>query len=75
MTRKDSYVLPRMDDFIDSFRTAQFFSTLDDPAKYWQILGAVGDRDKTAFTSHRRLYQLKRLTFDFVTARILFKYL
>jgi Reverse transcriptase (RNA-dependent DNA polymerase)/RNase H-like domain found in reverse transcriptase len=73
VTRKDSYVLPRMDDCIDSLGTARYFSTLDDNAGYWQISVAPNDRGKTAFTSHRGLYQFKRLPFGLVTAPATFQ--
>jgi transposase InsO family protein len=73
VTRKDSYALPRMDDCIDSLGTAQFFSTLDANAGYWQISVAPEDRDKTAFTSHRGLYRFKRLPFGLVSAPATFQ--
>ena len=73
VTRKDSYALPRMDDCIDSLGTAQYFSTLDANAGNWQIAVAPEDRDKTAFTSHRGLYQFKRLPFGLVSAPATFQ--
>jgi hypothetical protein len=53
VNRKYSYALPRMNDCIDSLGTAQYFSTLDSSAGYWNISVAPDDRDKTSFTSHR----------------------
>jgi len=36
-TVRDWYPLPRMDDCLDSLGHAQFFSTLDCNAGYWQM--------------------------------------
>ena len=37
VTENDSYALPRIDDCLDSFGEAQFFTTLDANSGYWQI--------------------------------------
>jgi len=54
---RDSYPLRRMDDFLDSLGDAQFFSTLDCNAGYWQIPLAEEDEPKMAFTCHCGTYQ------------------
>lgn len=40
---KDTYLLPRIDDALDSLYGAQYFSSLDMPSIYWQIV--VDHRD------------------------------
>jgi len=62
-TVRDSYPSPRMDDCLDSLGDAQFFSTLDCIAGYWQIPPAEEDKPKTAFTCHCGTYQCTRLPF------------
>lgn len=37
MTVKDTYPFPRMDEFIDKFGEAQYFTTLHAYYGYWQI--------------------------------------
>jgi len=41
-----------MDDCLETLGDAQFFSTLDCNAGYWQIPLAEEDKPKTAFTCH-----------------------
>jgi len=52
-----------MDDCLDLLRDAQFFSTLDCNAGYWQIPLAGEDKPETAFTCHCGTYQCTRLLF------------
>ena len=37
VTRKDSYPLPKIDDTMDALASAEWFSTLDLAAGYWQV--------------------------------------
>lgn len=57
----DSYPIPRMDECIDSLRSAKIFSTLDANSGYWKIEIDPRDRDKTTFTSHHGLYRFVRM--------------
>lgn len=52
-----------MDECIDSFRQAAVFSTVDVNCGYWRVEVEKTERDKTAFTSHRVLYQLIQMPF------------
>jgi hypothetical protein len=56
LTIRDTYLLPRMDECIDSLGDAQLFSTLDSNSRYWQIPDEPKDRDKTTFTSHEVIF-------------------
>jgi Reverse transcriptase (RNA-dependent DNA polymerase) len=58
LTVKDSYPLPRMDEWIDSLGDAKIFSTLDCNSGYWQIPVHPDDQDKTTFTSHEKIVQV-----------------
>jgi Reverse transcriptase (RNA-dependent DNA polymerase) len=64
----DSYDLPRVDDCLDSLGGARYFSTLDASRGYWKIDVNDADREKNSFTSHRGLYQFKRMPFGLMTA-------
>jgi len=63
VTKKDSYVLPRMDESIDSLCEAPIFSTLDCNSSYWQVAIAPEDREQTAFVCHQGAYQYERMPF------------
>jgi len=67
-TVRDSYPLPRMDDCLDVSGDAQFFSTLDCNAGYWQIPLAEKDKPKMAFTCHCGTYQCTRIPFGLCNA-------
>jgi hypothetical protein len=73
VTENDSYALPRVDDCLDSLGDARYFSTMDANCGYWQIDVNEADRAKTAFDSHRGLYQFKRMPFGLMTAPATFQ--
>jgi Reverse transcriptase (RNA-dependent DNA polymerase) len=73
VTQNDSYALPRIDDCLDSLGEARYFTTLDANCGYWQIDVNEKDREKTAFTSHKGLYQFKRMPFGLMTAPATFQ--
>ena len=57
VTVKDTYPLPRMDEFLDSLGDTKVFSALDAISGYWQMPIPESDRDKTAFSCHSGLYR------------------
>mgnify|MGYP003465558827 FL=1 len=73
VTTNDSYALPRVDDCLDSLGDARYFTTLDANCGYWQIDVNEADREKTAFTSHKGLFQFKRMPFGLMTAPATFQ--
>ena len=73
VTENDSYALPRVDDCLDSLGEARYFTTLDANCGYWQIDVNETDREKTAFTCHKGLYQFKRMPFGLMTAPATFQ--
>lgn len=53
---------------VDSLLEAYVFSTLDANSEHWHVEIEEKDREKTAFTSHRRLYCVLRIWFGFQNA-------
>jgi len=73
VTKKDTYPIPRMDDCLDSLGEAQFFSTLDCTAGYWQVPLNKEDQEKTAFTSHDGLFEWLVMPFGLTNAPATFQ--
>ena len=57
VTTRDQYPLPRTDDALDALGTAKWFTTMDLTSGYWQVALDEASRSKSAFTSHRGLYE------------------
>lgn len=70
----DSYLIPRMEECIDSSGDIRIFSTLDWKSGYWQNEVHRSDREKTEFTSHDDLHQLRRRPIDLHSAPTMFQY-
>ena len=67
-TLKDAYPLPRMDDCLDSFGNAKYFSTLDLQSGYWQVSVSEKDKSKTAFVTRSGLYEYNQMPFGLCNA-------
>jgi len=70
---KQAYPLPRPDEAFAAMTGAQYFSTIDMASGYWQIEMDPEDKHKTAFTSHRGLYQFKVMPFGLKNAPAMFQ--
>jgi hypothetical protein len=57
VTKKDAYPLPKIDECLDALEGSKFFSTLDLASGYWQVAMDPDDAEKTAFVTHRGLFQ------------------
>lgn len=57
ITVRDSYELPKLNEFINLLGDARNFSTLDANSGFWRIEIDENDSEKTAFTSNHCLYQ------------------
>ncbi|XP_064478946.1 uncharacterized protein LOC135392173 [Ornithodoros turicata] len=68
VTKKDSYPLPRIDDALHALAGAAWFSTLDLRSGYWQVEVAPEDKEQTAFTTGRGLWQFKVMPFGLCNA-------
>ena len=73
VTVKDSYPIPRIDDSLEQLSGAQWFSCLDLNAGYWQVEVDEADREKTAFTSRRGLFEFKTMPFGLCNAPATFE--
>ena len=49
-TKKDSYLLPRMQETMESLVRARFFSTMDLKSGFWQVKMSEKSQQYTAFT-------------------------
>jgi len=61
VTVLDTYPVPSIEEILTFLGEARYFSTFDLAKGFFQIAVAIRDRPKTAFISHRGLYQFKRL--------------
>ena len=57
ITKFDAYPMPRIEELLDKIGNAGYITTLDLAKGYWQVPMDPEDREKTAFTSPRGLYQ------------------
>ena len=73
VTTKDSYPLPRIDDCLGQLAGAKWFCGLDLASGYWQIELAEQDREKTAFSCARGMFQFKVMCFGLCNAPATFE--
>ena len=73
ITRKNAYPLPRIDESLDSLGGNNWFCTLDLQSGYWQIGMHPDDREKTAFTTHRGLFEFNVMPFGLCNAPATFE--
>jgi len=57
VTKKDSFRLPRIDDLFDQLSGNVWFTTLNLKSGYWQVKIRREDREKTAFSIGKGLWQ------------------
>src|SRR5436190_19763325 len=68
ITKIDRYPLPRIDELLETFRTANWFTTLDLASGYWQVEMNEADKEKTAFITHKGLYEFNVMPFGLCNA-------
>ena len=73
VTVKYSYRIPRIVDSLEQLGRAQWFSCLDLNSGYWQVEVDDADREKTAFTSRRGLFEFKVMPFGLCNAPATFE--
>ena len=62
-TKKDAYPLPHIGDSLDALSGSCWFSTLDLAQGFYQVEMDENDKQKTAFATHRGLFQFKVMPF------------
>lgn len=70
--KKNSYLLPRIDDILASLDGSQYFTCLDLRSGYWQIAMDEDSKEKTAFTCFMGLHQFKDMPFGLCSAGAIF---
>ncbi len=73
ITKKDPYLLPRIDEALDAVAGSSWFSSLDLRSGYWQVPLAPEARPKSAFITSRGLWQFKVLPFGLCNAPATFE--
>src|SRR5438445_8177084 len=68
ITITDAHPLPRIDDLLEQFREANWFSSIDLASGYWQIEMDEKDIVKTAFTCHLGLFEFTVMPFGLKNA-------
>ena len=68
VTKKDSHPLPRIDDVLDRLNGARHFTTLDLMSGFWQIEMEETSKEKTAFITHRGLFECNVMPFGLCNA-------
>lgn len=73
MTIRDAYPIPRIDDTLDSLREAKFLSTIDLRSGYWQVEMDKNSKEKTAFVTHKGLFEFNVMPFGLTNAPATFQ--
>ena len=74
-TKKCSYPMPRIDNSLDQLSWCGYFPTLDLKSGYWQIPLHEKDKEKTAFTCHKGLFEFNVMPFGLANAPATFQHL
>ena len=73
ITKLNSYPLPMIDDILALQEKSKYFSSLYLKSEYWQVLMDEIDKEKTAFTCHRGLFEFNVITFGLTYAPAIFR--
>ena len=75
ITKFDAYPMPRIEEQLDRVGDAEFITTLDLAKGYWQVPIEREDKEKTAFTSPRGVYQFTTMPFGLNSEPATFKHM
>lgn len=73
VTKFNSYPLPLIDDILALLGGSKYFTTLELKSGHWQVLVQEEDKEKTAFTCHRGLFEFNDMPFGLRTAPQVFQ--
>ena len=73
VTKPDLFPLPRINDLLDQLGKSKYFSTLDLKSGYWQIKVNADSQEKTAFVTHKGLYEFRVMPFGVTNAPAVFQ--
>ena len=68
VTKKNAFPIPRIDENLDYLGGNQWFCTLDLQSGYWQIGMKAEDKEKTAFITHKGLFEFNVMAFGLCNA-------
>ncbi|CAF1048251.1 unnamed protein product [Didymodactylos carnosus] len=72
-TIRDAYPIPRIDDTLDALQEAKFVSTLDLRSGYCQVEMDKESKEKTAFITHKGLYEFNVMPYGLTNATATFQ--
>ena len=73
ITKKNSFPLPLIDDILALLGKAKYFTSLDLKSGYWQVAMDDKDKEKTAFTCHKGLFEFNVMPFGLSNAPAVFQ--
>ncbi|GET52086.1 enzymatic polyprotein, putative [Rhizophagus irregularis DAOM 181602=DAOM 197198] len=73
ITIMDSFPLPRMDELLDKYRKAKWFSSIDLAAGFNQVEMKEEDKEKTAFVCSKGLFEYNVMPFGLTNAPATFQ--
>ena len=68
ITKTDAHPLPRIEEQLEKFRCGRWFSSLDLVSGFWQVEMEEADKEKTAFTCWKGLYEFNVMPFGLKNA-------
>ena len=72
VTKREIYPMPRVDDTLDALNGVKYMSTLDLASGYWSVPIREEDKQKTAFITHKGLYEYNFMPYGLSNAPAVF---
>ena len=73
VTKPDVFSLPRINDLLDQLGKSRYFTMLDLKSGYWQIKVHADSQEKTAFITHKGLFEFRVMPFGVTNAPAVFQ--